>query len=88
MTSVESDQWSRDTLFHPNKTEPGTSGRFAAGSISDIAGFDAAFFGIYPREHEQVDPQQWEWLKMAWEPFEQGGIPPSSMRGWRAVSVA
>jgi acyl transferase domain-containing protein len=35
-----------------------------------------------------MNPQQWEWLKMAWETFEQGGIPPSSMRGWRAASVA
>jgi acyl transferase domain-containing protein len=38
VTSVESDSWSQDTLLHPNKAEPG--------SIGDIAGFDAAFFGI------------------------------------------
>src|ERR1700733_13140939 len=83
VTSVESDRWSQDTLLHPNKTEPGTSYTFAAGSIGDIAGFDAAFFGISPREAEQMDPQQRVLLEMAWETFEQAGIPPSSMRGSR-----
>src|ERR1700733_2171280 len=83
VTSVESDRWSQDTLLHPNKTEPGTSYTFAAGSIGDIAGFDAAFFGISPREAEQMDPQQRVLLEMAWEAFEQAGVPPSSMRGSR-----
>jgi phthiocerol/phenolphthiocerol synthesis type-I polyketide synthase C len=83
VTSVESGRWSQDTLLHPNKTEPGTSYTFAAGSIGDIAGFDAAFFGISPREAEQMDPQQRVLLEMAWETFEQAGIPPSSMRGSR-----
>jgi phthiocerol/phenolphthiocerol synthesis type-I polyketide synthase C len=83
VTSVEADRWSQDTLLHPNKTEPGTSYTFAAGSIGDIAGFDAAFFGISPREAEQMDPQQRVLLEMAWEAFEQAGIPPSSMRGSR-----
>jgi phthiocerol/phenolphthiocerol synthesis type-I polyketide synthase C len=83
VTSVESDRWAQDTLLHPNKAEPGTSYTFAAGSIGDIAGFDAAFFGISPREAEQMDPQQRVLLEMAWEAFEQAGIPPSSMRGSR-----
>src|ERR1700733_10579003 len=81
--SVEPLRWAKDTLLHTNKTEPGTSYTFAAGSIGDIAGFDAAFFGISPREAEQMDPQQRVLLEMAWETFEQAGIPPSSMRGSR-----
>jgi len=83
VTSVESDRWSQDTLLHPNKAEPGTSYTFAAGSIGDVAGFDAAFFGISPREAEQMDPQQRVLLEMTLEAFEQGGIPPASMRGSR-----
>ena len=58
VSSVEPDRWAQDTLLHPNKAEPGTSYTFAAGSIGDIAGFDAAFFGISPRKAEQMDPQQ------------------------------
>jgi acyl transferase domain-containing protein len=83
VTSVEPDRWAQDTLLHPNKAEPGNSYSFAAGSIGDVAGFDAAFFGISPREAEQMDPQQRVLLEMAWEAFEQAGIPPSSVRGSR-----
>ena len=83
VTSVEADRWSQESLLHPNKSEPGTAYTFAAGSIGDVAGFDAAFFGISPREAEQMDPQQRVLLEMAWEAFEQAGIPPSSMRGSR-----
>src|SRR6266404_5277889 len=83
VTSVETGRWAQETLLHPNKAEPGTSYSFAAGSIGDVAGFDAAFFGISPREAEQMDPQQRVLLEMAWEAFEQAGVPPSSMRGSR-----
>src|ERR1700756_35023 len=48
VTSVDSDRWSQDTLLHPNKSEPGTSYTFAAGSIGDLAGFYAAFFRDFP----------------------------------------
>src|SRR5882672_4280051 len=83
VSAVDSDRWTQDSLLHPNKSEPGTSYTFAAGSIGDVAGFDAGFFGISPREAEQMDPQQRLLLEMAWEAFEQAGIPPSSMRGSR-----
>src|ERR1700682_827065 len=66
VTSVESDRWSQDTLLHPNKAEPGTSYTFAAGSIGNVAGFDAAFFGIFPRGAEQMDPQQRGLVGMSW----------------------
>ena len=83
VTSVQSDRWSQDTLLHPNKAEPGTSYTFAAGSIGDVAGFDAGFFGVSPREAEQMDPQQRVLLEMTLETFEQAGVPPASMRGSR-----
>jgi phthiocerol/phenolphthiocerol synthesis type-I polyketide synthase C len=83
VTSVEPDRWAQETFLHPNKDEPGNSYSFAAGSIGDVAGFDAAFFGVSPREAEQMDPQQRVLLELTWETFEQAGIPPSSMRGSR-----
>src|SRR3984957_2017047 len=78
VTSVEPDRWAQENLLHPNKNEPGSSYSFAAGSIGDVAGFDAAFFGVSPREAEQMDPQQRVLLELAWETFEQAGVPPSS----------
>ena len=49
--------------------------------IDDIAGFDAAFFGISPTEARQLDPQQRMALEVAWEALEHAGIPPSSLAG-------
>lgn len=83
VTSVDPARWALETFRHPRKSHPGTSYTFAAGTLGDISGFDAAFFGISPREAQQMDPQQRLLLELAWEAFENGGIPPSSVKGSR-----
>lgn len=51
------------------------------GFLDDIAGFDAEFFGIAPREAARMDPQQRMVLEVAWEALEHAGIAPSTLRG-------
>ena len=83
VTRVAADRWAHASFLHPDKTHPGTAYTFAAGSIGDVAGFDAGFFGISPREAAQMDPQQRLLLEMAWEALEDAGVPPARLRGSR-----
>jgi 6-methylsalicylic acid synthase len=54
-----------------------THGSFLPG----IDGFDAEFFGIAPREAEEMDPQQRILLEVSWEALEHAGIPPHTLAG-------
>ncbi|MBW4717854.1 type I polyketide synthase [Saccharothrix obliqua] len=46
------------------------------GFIAGVREFDAGLFGISPREAVAMDPQQRIMLELAWQAFEDAGIPP------------
>ncbi|MEU9608279.1 beta-ketoacyl synthase N-terminal-like domain-containing protein [Streptomyces sp. NPDC048057] len=53
----------------------------SGGFLADVAGFDAPFFGVSPREARAMDPQQRIMLELCWESLERAGIDPRSLHG-------
>lgn len=49
--------------------------------VENIEEFDCQFFGISPKEAEQMDPQQRISMEVAWEAIENAGIPAKKLNG-------
>ncbi|GAB3742438.1 SDR family NAD(P)-dependent oxidoreductase [Nocardiopsis nanhaiensis] len=53
------------------------------GYLDRAEDFDAAFFGVSPREAVDMDPQQRLMLELSWEAVENARIAPDSLHGTR-----
>lgn len=83
ITPVPGSRWDMDELFDPDEDAPGKVSTRWGGFLSNLDTFDAAFFGITPREASRMDPQQRLMLEVAWEAFEDAGQPLSRLAGSR-----
>ncbi|MCW8376033.1 type I polyketide synthase [Streptomyces justiciae] len=72
---VPEDRWRDFTAFPPADAHP------YGGYLDDIAGFDADFFRITPREAAVMDPQQRMLLEVVHEALDHAAVPVSSLAG-------
>lgn len=80
VTRIPADRWD-PALENADITVPGTHSASFAGLIDDIAGFDADYFGIAPREASRMDPQQRLLLEVTWNALRDAGCRAESLRG-------
>jgi acyl transferase domain-containing protein/SAM-dependent methyltransferase len=78
---VPADRWDARAHYDADPDRPGKLWTLAGGFLDDVAGFDAAFFGIAPREAASMDPQQRLMLEVAWEALEDAAIAPDRLEG-------
>ncbi|MEV6153289.1 beta-ketoacyl synthase N-terminal-like domain-containing protein [Nonomuraea sp. NPDC052129] len=83
VTEVPSTRWDIDDYYDPDPRTPGGMYTRYGSFLPDIAGWDAEFFGLSPREALRMDPTQRLLLELAWEGLENAGAPPSRLSGSR-----
>ena len=78
-SDVPGDRWDIERFYDPDKSKPAKTYTIHGGFLDNIDQFDAAFFGILPREAGFSDPQQRILLEVAWEAMEDAGIDPKKL---------
>src|SRR5919202_4527312 len=81
ITEVPEDRWHVRSFYDPDPAKPGKTYAVRGGFINGVDQFDAAFFGMSPREATRADPQQRVLMEVAYEAIEDAGIAPERLAG-------
>lgn len=79
ITEVPADRFDVDTFYDPRPATPGKVMSRWGGFLDRVDQFDAAFFGLSPREAARMDPQHRLLLEVAWEAMEDAGQVPEQL---------
>ena len=80
VTTVPEDRWQPFDDGAPQTAQALAETTRWGAFLGDVAGFDAEFFGITPREASFIDPQQRLILEVAVEALEHAGVPADSLQ--------
>ncbi|MEU7649172.1 SDR family NAD(P)-dependent oxidoreductase [Streptomyces huasconensis] len=78
---VPEDRFDARRFVATDMVRRGRSYTAAGGFLDDIAGFDAGYFGISPKEAAQMDPHHRLLLELAVEALDDAAIAPSRLAG-------
>ena len=81
IVEVPAARWDKEQFYDLDRDAFGKIYTRCGGFIDDIAGFDARFFGISPKEAQSMDPHQRVLLEVCWEALEYANLLPSSLSG-------
>ncbi|MBU6400846.1 MAG: SDR family oxidoreductase, partial [Verrucomicrobia bacterium] len=81
VTEIPADRWDWRAYYGDSTREPNKTNSKWGGFIADVDKFDAAFFGITPREARLMDPQHRLFLQCAWQSIESAGASPTQWSG-------
>ncbi|MFC4535374.1 SDR family NAD(P)-dependent oxidoreductase [Sphaerisporangium dianthi] len=84
VTEIPASRWHEPPAFDPDRP---TSSRYSytrqAAFLTDVAGFDAALFGLTPQEALRTDPQHRLLMELVWEALENAGMRADGLAGQR-----
>ncbi|MFC5900733.1 type I polyketide synthase [Streptomyces zhihengii] len=75
------DGWDLGTIEEAEHAATGRRYQRKGGFVRDVEDFDAAFFGLSPREALSLDPQQRLVLEVVWEAIERANLRTASLEG-------
>ena len=80
VTEVPVKRWDNDIFYSTNKEEKNKTYCKRGGFLENIEMFDAAFFGISPRDAKIMDPQERLFLQNVWHAIEDSGYSVSELQ--------
>jgi acyl transferase domain-containing protein len=81
ITTVPAERFDIESVYDPRPEAPGKLSTRYGGFLRDVDRFDAALFGIAPREAQSMDPQQRLVLETTWQALEDAGQAPDRLAG-------
>ncbi|RDI31655.1 type I polyketide synthase [Lentzea flaviverrucosa] len=76
-------RWNAADYLDPDRTAPGKAYTQHGAFVTDIAGWDAAFFGLSPQEARRTDPSFRLLMELVWEALEDSSLTAEELRGSR-----